>query len=158
MTGSRWPTAKTPNTPLFGSSRRAVSRRGSVGIPATASSHASRDKTNGGRLWRIDGPQVHVDAADGAEGVGYVGAGYVGAGGPREFFAYRSFVVDVTTNGGHTWWETFLVVSGGDGSHRMVRGWKRSAPLAQIVGVGGDGLLNPLANFCAARSKRHDAR
>jgi hypothetical protein len=59
--------------------------------------------TDGGRRWRIDGPQVHVDAADGPEGVGYVGAV-----GPREFFAYGSSVVDVTTNGGRTWWETYL--------------------------------------------------
>lgn len=59
--------------------------------------------TDGGRSWRIDGPQVHVDAADGPEGVGYVGVA-----GPRTFFAYGSSVVDVTTDGGRTWWETFL--------------------------------------------------
>ena len=58
---------------------------------------------DGGRSWRIDGPQLHVDAADGAEGVGYVGLV-----GPRTFFAYGSSVVDVTTNGGRTWWETYL--------------------------------------------------
>lgn len=56
-----------------------------------------------GRTWRIDGPQVHVDAADGPEGVGHVGVA-----GPRTFFAYGSSVVDVTTDGGRTWWETFL--------------------------------------------------
>lgn len=59
--------------------------------------------TDGGRTWRIDGPQVHVDAADGAEGVGAVGIA-----GPRTFFAYGSSAVDVTTNGGRAWWETFL--------------------------------------------------
>lgn len=58
---------------------------------------------DGGRSWRIDGPQLHVNAADGAEGVGYVGL--VGA---RTFFAYGSSVVDVTTNAGRTWWETYL--------------------------------------------------
>jgi hypothetical protein len=58
---------------------------------------------DGGRTWRIDGPQVHIDAADAAEGVGYVGVA-----GPRTFFAYGSSAVDVTTDGGHTWWETFL--------------------------------------------------
>ncbi len=57
----------------------------------------SRD---GGRTWRIDGPQVHVDAADGPEAVGYVGAAA-----PRTFFAYGSSAVDVTTDGGTTWWE-----------------------------------------------------
>jgi|SRR5579884_2077332 len=59
--------------------------------------------TDGGRVWRIDGPQVHIDAADGAEGVGYVGVA-----GPRTFFAYGSSAVDVTTDGGRTWRETFL--------------------------------------------------
>jgi hypothetical protein len=58
---------------------------------------------DGGQTWRIDGPQFHVDAADGPEGVGYVGIR-----GPRTLFAYGSSVVDVTTNGGRTWWETFM--------------------------------------------------
>lgn len=56
-----------------------------------------------GKSWRIDGPQVHIDAADGPEGVGYVGLA-----GPRTFFAYGSSAVDVTTDGGRTWSETFL--------------------------------------------------
>ncbi len=58
---------------------------------------------DGGRTWRINGPQLHVDAADGAEGVGYVGVA-----GDRTLFAYGGSAVDVTTNGGRTWWETFL--------------------------------------------------
>jgi hypothetical protein len=58
---------------------------------------------DGGRTWRIGGPQLHVDALDGAEGVGYVGVG-----GPRTFFAYGSSVVDVTSDGGRSWRETFL--------------------------------------------------
>jgi hypothetical protein len=53
--------------------------------------------------WTIDGPQFHVDAADGAEAVGFVGVD-----GPRTFFAYGSSAVDVTTDGGREWWETFL--------------------------------------------------
>src|SRR5262249_43401415 len=56
-----------------------------------------------GQTWRIDGPQVHINAADAAEGVGYVGVA-----GPRTFVTYGSEAVDVTTNGGRTWWETFL--------------------------------------------------
>jgi hypothetical protein len=59
--------------------------------------------TDGGRTWRIDGPQVHIDAADGPEGVGFVGAA-----GPHVFFTYGSSVVDATTDGGRTWWQTFL--------------------------------------------------
>ena len=58
---------------------------------------------DGGRTWRIDGPQVHIDAADGAEGVGFVGVAD-----SRTFFAYGSSAVDVTTDGGRAWWETFL--------------------------------------------------
>ncbi len=58
---------------------------------------------DGGKTWRIDGPQVHIDAADGPEGVSFVGVA-----GPRTFFAYGSEAVDVTTDGGRTWWETFL--------------------------------------------------
>lgn len=59
--------------------------------------------TDGGRIWRIDGPPLHVDAADGVEGVGAVGIT-----GPRTLFAYGSSVVDVSTDRGHTWWETYL--------------------------------------------------
>ena len=59
--------------------------------------------TNGGGTWRIDGPQVHIDAADEAEGVGYVGIA-----GPRTFYAYGSSAVDVTANAGRTWWQAFL--------------------------------------------------
>jgi hypothetical protein len=58
---------------------------------------------DGGRTWRIDGPQVHIDAADGPEDLSDVGVA-----GPRTFFAYGSSAVDVTTDGGRTWWETFL--------------------------------------------------
>lgn len=58
---------------------------------------------DGGRTWRIDGPQLHVDAADGAEGVGSVGLRTA-----HTFYAFGSSVVDVTTNGGRTWWEAFL--------------------------------------------------
>jgi hypothetical protein len=60
----------------------------------------SRD---GGRSWQIDGPQFHVDAADGPEGVGYVGVV-----GPRTFFAYGSSVVDISTDAGRRGWEAYL--------------------------------------------------
>jgi hypothetical protein len=59
--------------------------------------------SDGGQTWRIDGPQFHVDAADAPEGVGAVGIA-----GRRTYFAYGSSVVDVTTDVGRTWWETFL--------------------------------------------------
>ena len=46
---------------------------------------------------------MHIDAADAPEAVGYVGVSSA-----RTLFAYGSSVVDVTTNAGRTWWETFL--------------------------------------------------
>jgi hypothetical protein len=59
--------------------------------------------TDGGRVWRIDGPLLHVDAADGAEAVAWVGIAD-----RRTLFAYGSSVVDVTTDRGRTWWQTYL--------------------------------------------------
>ncbi|MGH2910087.1 MAG: hypothetical protein ACRDK8_12400, partial [Solirubrobacteraceae bacterium] len=50
---------------------------------------------------------------------------YVGVDGPRTYFAYGSSAVDVTTDAGRTWWETFLgelVVAVGPGlrPHELV--------------------------------------
>ncbi len=59
--------------------------------------------TDGGKRWTIDGPQLHVDAADGPEGVGYVGIVS-----RTVEFAYGASAVDVSTNAGRTWWEAFL--------------------------------------------------
>ena len=59
--------------------------------------------TNGGRTWRIAGPPLHIDAADGAEAVSSIGLIA-----PRTFFAYGNSVVDVTTDGGRTWWAAYL--------------------------------------------------
>ena len=59
--------------------------------------------TDGGRTWRIDGPQFHIDAADAPEAVSSVGS----ASG-RTLFAYGSSAVDVTSDRGTTWWETLL--------------------------------------------------
>jgi hypothetical protein len=82
-----------------------VFANGSVGfaLASIGSAQYPARSLDGGRSWRIDGPQVHIDAADAPEGVGFVGVA-----GPRTFFAYGSSAVDVTTNGGRAWWETFL--------------------------------------------------
>lgn len=127
--------AASPAAPLQMSARRLLPRPGAVapGTPVSSSELFTNRvfanaadgfalanvgsaqypvrSTDGGQSWRIDGPQVHIDAADGAEGVGFVGVA-----GPRTFFAYGSSVVDVTSDGGRTWWETFLgeSVLGGD--------------------------------------------
>jgi hypothetical protein len=58
---------------------------------------------DGGLVWRIDGPQLHIPGAHGADAVRYVGLS-----GPRTFFAYGSSAVDVTMNSGRTWSEAFL--------------------------------------------------
>ncbi len=74
--------------------------------------------TDGGRTWTIDGPQLHVDAADGAEAVSYVGLVS-----QRTEFAYGSSVVDVSTDAGRTWWETALgevVTAVVPGAHGLV--------------------------------------
>ena len=78
------------------------------------------ETTDGGRTWRIDGPWFSAAIADGAWGVGYVGVD-----GPRTFFAYGSSAVDVTTNGGRTWWACLLgeqvqAVVPGDGPNELV--------------------------------------
>ncbi len=77
------------------SDRFALVNEGSAQYPARS--------LDGGRVWRIDGPQFHVDALDAAEAVGYVGVLT-----PRTFYAYGGSVVDVTTDGGRSWWEASL--------------------------------------------------
>jgi hypothetical protein len=80
-----------------------ANRRVAFALAGVGGAQYPARSTDGGHTWRIDGPQFHVDAADGPEGVGYVGLA-----GPRTLFAYGSSVVDASTDGGRTWWETFL--------------------------------------------------
>lgn len=73
---------------------------------------------DGGGTWAIDGPEFHVDAADGAEGVSYVGITPKGAE-----FAYGASVVDVSSDAGHIWWEAPLgqnVTAVVPGAHGLV--------------------------------------
>lgn len=73
---------------------------------------------DGGRTWTINGPEFHVDAADGAEAVSYVGITSRSTA-----FAYGSSVVDVSTDSGHTWWEAALgemVTAVVPGAHGLV--------------------------------------
>ncbi len=86
--------------------------------------------TDGGRTWTVDGPQLHVDAADGPEAVDAVGIVS-----PSEEFAYGSSVVDVTTNGGRTWWEAFLgenVTAVVPGAHGLVALVQQSVSNSQL--------------------------
>jgi hypothetical protein len=85
----------------------ALADQGSAQYPARS--------VDGGRTWRVDGPQMHIDAADAPEGVNDVGV--LSA---HTSFAFGSSVVDVTSNGGRSWWETFL----GEAVVAVVRGSK----------------------------------
>lgn len=58
--------------------------------------------TDGGATWRIAGPALHVDAADGPASVQSVGVK-----GSTVDFAYGSGAIDVTGNGGATWYQVF---------------------------------------------------
>jgi hypothetical protein len=116
-----------------------LANRGSAQYPARS--------VDGGRTWRIDGPQVHIDAADGPEAVGYVGVAN-----SRTFFAYGSSVVDVTTNSGHTWWETFL----GELVVAVVPG-PRNDLVAYVQQQAGTGRANPAVTwqYVSADGGRH---
>jgi len=63
--------------------------------------------TDGGKTWQVDGPILHVAAADGAAAVTAMGAAP-----PDTAFAWGGgSAVDVTTDGGTHWYAAFL----GDG-------------------------------------------
>lgn len=90
---------------------------------------------NGGQSWRVDGPQLHVNAADAAQAVQHAGA-LTGA----FAYAYGGSVVDVTTNAGKIWWEAFFqgqvlaVVSGSkDELVALVQPQKPSSPILRYV-------------------------
>ncbi len=96
------PGTVVPSSQVFGD-RVFLNGREGVALANGDNAQYPALSTDGGRVWRIDGPPLHVDAADGAEAVGSVGIA-----GPRTFFAFGSSVVDVTTDGGRSWWETYL--------------------------------------------------
>lgn len=62
---------------------------------------------DGGKTWRIDGPHLHVNAANAPNVVNAVGAV-----GPATYFAYGGpgggMSVAVTTDGGKDWWRAYL--------------------------------------------------
>lgn len=65
---------------------------------------------NGGKTWRIDGPELHVQAANAPAVVTQVGAAS-----PATYFIYGGLMggnsVNVTTDGGKQWYRAYL---GGD--------------------------------------------
>jgi hypothetical protein len=62
---------------------------------------------DGGKTWRVDGPALHIDAAQGPLGVGEMGVAS-----DRVAFAWGGVtpdaVIDITTDGGRQWWRAFL--------------------------------------------------
>ena len=60
---------------------------------------------DGGKDWHVAGPILHILAAQGA-----VAVTDPGIEGTRFYFAWggSNNVVDVTTDGGHRWWQVFL--------------------------------------------------
>ena len=119
---------------LFGDRVFANSRDGFALAQAGDAQYPART-TDGGRTWRIDGPQLHVDAADGPEAVGSVGDAAA-----RTFFAYGSSVIDATSDGGRSWWQTFpsgfvVAVVRGRLPHELVAYVQRSASNAKASPV-----------------------
>ena len=105
--------------------------------------------TNAGHTWRVNGPMIHIPAADAATGrrrrSGLTnGRTYFAWGGP-----FGGNVVNVTSDGGKRWYQTFLggavlsVVS--DGPHKLIAvaegstGGVGSSMAATWLYVSGDG-------------------
>jgi hypothetical protein len=69
---------------------------------------------DGGDTWRIAGPRLHRDAAQGGIGVGQISVSSPGPGGAVDPTAVAwggvtpDGVVDVTTDGGQHWWSARL--------------------------------------------------
>lgn len=97
--------------------------------------------TDGGKTWRIDGPVLYVEAAQGPSGVGQVGAVY-----PGEYFAFGGgSVVDLTTDAGAHWWQAFLgddviAVVPGTKPHHLIAVVQNGGPkVIDVVYVSADG-------------------
>jgi hypothetical protein len=59
---------------------------------------------DGGKTWKTDGPALHLDAAEAPLAIVDVGAANA-----RTFFAFGGGqVVDVTADGGRSWWQTLV--------------------------------------------------
>jgi hypothetical protein len=58
---------------------------------------------NRGRTWRIDGPILHINAAQAPLAVSHVGAGNA-----QTYFAWGAQVADATSDGGKHWWRALL--------------------------------------------------
>lgn len=111
--------------------------------------------SNGGRTWRIDGPALHLDAAQAPLVVLQVGVAN-----RRTFFAWGGpgggQVVDVTSDGGRHWWRAILgevvlaIVAGEDG---------RLAAVSQSAAPSGSSVQTSVyVSSDSGRHWRYDAR
>jgi hypothetical protein len=121
---------------LFGNRVFPTARRG-IALANAGQAQYPALTVDGGRTWRIDGPQLHVDAADAPEAVGSVGAH-----GSHTFFAFGSSAIDVTTDSGRTWWETLVgglvvAVVPGTGNHLVAYVQSGGGRTAQYVSRDG---------------------
>lgn len=74
------------------------------GLAGTGGAEYPATTTNGGRTWRINGPALHLDAAQAPLAVVEVGLAS-----RKTYFAYGGGqVVDTTNDGGKHWWRAFL--------------------------------------------------
>jgi hypothetical protein len=100
--------------------------------------------TDGGKVWRVDGPALHVNAAQAPLVVLQVGAA-----GRRTWFAWGGpgggQVVDTTSDGGRHWWRAILgevvlaVVASADGRLIAVTQVAGAAGASTLVYVSKDG-------------------
>ena len=98
--------------------------------------------SDGGRTWRIAGPYLHVNAADGADDVSMIGAAS-----SKLLFAGTSFGVDATPDGGKHWYQSYLGTGGllgvtwnGFELHAYVQPNRTHGPLPTWTYVSKDGL------------------
>jgi hypothetical protein len=84
-----------------------VGARNGFGLAGLNDAQYPAATTDGGKTWRIDGPVLHVNAANAPNVVGEVGAAA-----PATYFAYGGpgggNSVAVTTNDGKAWWRAYL--------------------------------------------------
>lgn len=98
--------------------------------------------TDGGRIWKVAGGHFHIDAANGPAVVTQIGVT-----GPGTYFAFGGpdggSAVDVSTDGGRTWWQTFLpapteaVVDGYVGLRRALVAFLQGTPTWVYVSKNG---------------------
>jgi hypothetical protein len=97
---------------------------------------------DGGHTWTNYGPELHIDAAQGAKAVSYIGgaAGTVAAWGAS---------IVATSDGGRTWWRTYI----GGGIRSLTFG--RGATMTAVAYTDDEEPLHP-GRFAAWRYRSTD--